>query len=393
MTTGNHASKILFLDQSGKPGGAELCLLDIAAAFSDRCEVALLEDGPFAEMLAEAGVTTHVIPLSGRVGAFRKAGGIIAALRGLPGFMQAVAKVASRARAFDILYANTTKAAIIAAPASRIAGVPLVVHLHDIISDNHFGKLGRTALVRAANHASLIIANSASTREAFIEAGGNASQVITVPNGFHAERFAPIDDARKREIRAELGVNEHFTVGVFGRISEWKGQHVLLEALHELPEIHVVVVGDALFTEADKKYAERLRALAGNPALLGRVHFTGFRDDTPALIQAMDVVVHTSVAPEPFGRVVVEAMLSGKPIVATAPGGPGEIVDHGGTGLLVPPADPELLARAIHLLMTDRDLARKMGELAKQAATERYSIEKVIQTIADCLVITSNRLQ
>lgn len=382
--SGRKMPKILFLDQSGKLGGAELCLLDIAASFADSCQTILFEDGPFVELLQQAGVCTTVISLGG-AGNFRKSGGVISALRSFPGFMRTVAKVADRAKSCDVIYANTTKAAIIAAPAARIAKVPLVVHLHDIVSEKHFGRLGRMALVRSVNQASVVIANSMSTQDAFVKAGGNVTHIITIPNGFQPRKFADIAELHRQEIRSSLGVGGHFTVGVFGRIAEWKGQHVLLEALRQLPDVHVVVVGDALFTEADKTYAKHLHDLAAAPGLAGRVHFTGFREDVPLLIHAMDAVVHTSVAPEPFGRVIVEAMLCGKPVVATNAGGPGEILEDGVSGLLVTPSDSAALARAITSMKDNPQQAAQMGKQARKIAICKYDIDNVIAAIADCL--------
>ena len=138
-------------------------------------------------------------------------------------------------------------------------------------------------------------------------------------------------------LRAQLGLPTGRLIGIFGRLTRWKGQHIALEALRSLPGVHLVIVGEALFTEDDRAYREELQRTAEEPGLQGRVHFLGFRSDVTALLQAMDVVVHCSVAAEPFGRVIVESMLAGTPVVATRGGGVDEIITDGQDGFLVPP--------------------------------------------------------
>lgn len=142
-------------------------------------------------------------------------------------------------------------------------------------------------------------------------------------------------------------------VGLFGRLTPWKGQRVLMEAVARMPGATMVLVGAPLFGE--HTYEAALRARAAEPDLAGRVHFLGFRADVAELMHCMDVVVHASVWAEPFGRVVVEGMLAARPVVATAAGGVKEIVDDGETGILVSPDDAPALASALNRLADEAE--------------------------------------
>jgi len=159
--------------------------------------------------------------------------------------------------------------------------------------------------------------------------------------------------AAKLRARYQLPENA-FLIGCFSRLAHWKGQHVLLQALESIPNAHGVIVGSALFGEDE--YAQLLQLQADVPALRGRVHFLGFQADVASLMVAMDVVVHTSIAPEPFGRVIVEAMLARRPIVASRAGGALEIITHAVDGLLVEPDNSAALASAINNLRATPDL-------------------------------------
>ena len=173
----------------------------------------------------------------------------------------------------------------------------------------------------------------------------------------------------------------HRLVAVIGRIAPWKGQHVAIAALQSLPDVHLLLVGDALFGETD--YVRTIREMAEQPEVRGRVHFTGFQLDLAPLMQLVDVIVHCSVVPEPFGRVIVEAMLSRRPVIASNAGGAAEIVKHEQTGLLTPPGDSDALSSAMTRMLGDRMLAQSCAEAGFTDASKRFRIEdRVAETNA-----------
>ncbi len=160
-------------------------------------------------------------------------------------------------------------------------------------------------------------------------------------------------------------------VGLFGRLTPWKGQRVLMEAVARMPGATMVLVGAPAVRRTSLR-SGAARARRRSPDLAGRVHFLGFRADVAELMHCMDVVVHASVWAEPFGRVVVEGMLAARPVVATAAGGVKEIVDDGETGILVSPDDATALASALTRLADEAERDR-MGVRARAAAVARFS--------------------
>jgi glycosyltransferase involved in cell wall biosynthesis len=147
-----------------------------------------------------------------------------------------------------------------------------------------------------------------------------------------------------------------------------------------LPNVHALLVGDALFQD-DVQYKKKLQALTHDLGVSDRVHFVGFRDDVPTLMKAVDAVLHTSTAPEPFGRVIVEGMLAQRPVIATRAGGAKEIINHQNTGLLVPPGEPSATASAIQYLIERPESAQAIAKQGYESAKSRFSVPKMIERI------------
>ena len=165
-------------------------------------------------------------------------------------------------------------------------------------------------------------------------------------------------------------------VSHFGRLVAWKGQMEFLRALATIGDahtFHALVVGDR--SDGPPEYERLIREEAGSSGLANRVSFTGQRGDIPDLMRLSDVVVHSSIDPEPFGRVLIEAMASGKPIVAANSGGPLDVVRHGIDGFLVDPSDSLMLGSAISTLLSDEGMRHRMGAAGLLRARERFSQE------------------
>jgi len=347
---------VLALDQSGALGGAELSLLEICKRSEGRFEVVLFTDGLFRERLSDAGVAVRVLQQPA-FQAMRASGGESMSLKALVGGLKLIWNVAKLARSRRVVYANTQKAMVIGAFAGLIAGRPVVWHLRDIVSLEHFGK-SRLFVIKWITKlfVSHVIANSEASASALRTlAKLHVGKISVVYNGIDSASFDVAATVPAAKLRARYQLPENaFLIGCFSRLAHWKGQHVLLQALESIPNAHGVIVGSALFGEDE--YAQLLQLQADVPALRGRVHFLGFQADVASLMVAMDVVVHTSIAPEPFGRVIVEAMLARRPIVASRAGGALEIITHAVDGLLVEPDNSAALASAINNLRATPDL-------------------------------------
>jgi len=364
--------KILYVDQTGQLGGGELSLLDWLRLSPQNASVVLFEDGPFRPLLEELGIPVEVLPLAALKGV-RRESGLWKLLSTLPAWLSLRTRLAQAAKHADVLYANSQKAFLLSAFARR-PGQPLVWHLRDILTGEHFSPwLRRIAVLTGNRFATAIIVNSKATADAFVAAGGRPHLLREVPDGVSARPFDEVDAETVEHLRQELCPPGKIFIGVFGRLAEWKGQHILLEAIVNLPDVHLCIVGDALFGE--KPYAETLKGRAAELDLAQRVTFLGFRRDIPALMKCMDIVVHTSIVAEPLGRVILEGMLARKPVIATRAGGAAEIVQDRENGLLVTPGSVTELSNAIELLCTNGKLSKELAQAGRRRAEMDYSLE------------------
>jgi glycosyltransferase involved in cell wall biosynthesis len=372
-------ARILFVDHVGVLSGAEWSLLDIARAHRDSCLVVLLADGPFRHRLQQEQIPCQLLIATESITRVKRQGSRMQVLGAVPAIIPMVIRLARLSRSFDILYANTQKAFVVAALSGWLARRPVVWHLRDIMTAAHFGPLQRRLTVRLANMlCAKIIANSEATGLAFVQAGGKAHLVTVVPNGISPEPFDSIQDSEVESLKTDLGITGVPIVGIFSRTAPWKGQHVAIEALKSVPNAHLVIVGDALFGEHE--YLRDLHDLAAQCGVTDRVHFLGFRNDVPVLMKTCDVIVQPSISPEPFGRVVVEGMLARRAVVATRGGGPSEIISSGHTGELVDPDNGAALAERIAFLLEDEEYRTNLGEAAYTVARERYTVEKLVDS-------------
>ena len=374
--------KVLFLDQSGKPGGAELCLVDIAKPYGENALVGLFADGNFRKLLEENQVPVDVLTTQDiKVG---KQSGLFQALGSLGQIVPLINQVVQRARKYDLIYANTQKALVVGAVASFLARRPLVYHLHDILSLEHFSKTNLRVAVNLINRcAALVIANSQASKMAFLEAGGKSDLVRVVYNGFAAKNYE-VDELEVRNLREHLRLEGKFVIGHFSRLSPWKGQHILIDALSQCPQdVVVILVGDALFGE--QEYVKDLHQKVAGLGLENRVNFLGFRADIPQLMTMCDLITHTSIAAEPFGRVIVEAMLCGKPVIAAEAGGAMELVEDGINGFLVTPGEPQKLAQVIHNCRQESVKTANIANNARISASERFDVRIINQQIQELL--------
>lgn len=361
---------ILFIDQSGQLGGAELCLADLVQGRAD-AQVLLFSEGPLVENLRARNISTEVLPLPGASARITKGASIVRLAATVPGLFSHVLALSHRVRKARLIYLNTAKALIHGVAANLIPGKPAVYHLHDLLDPSHFSSINIRLLVEAANRTQTVIANSQATADAFHAAGG-ITPTHVIPNGFDPETFDVADTETVSTLRRQWNPTDRPVVAIFGRLTRWKGQHILLEAARQLPDTTFWLIGDALFTDDDRAYARELRAQAEKMG--ARIQMLGFRDDIPQLMQAADIVAHCSISPEPFGRVLVEAMLSGKPVVAAAAGGPREIVDDGITGYLTPPGDARALRAALQSLVESPTLRHRMGAAGRERAKQQFSL-------------------
>lgn len=368
--------RVVYLDHVARLSGAELALLRTLPPLLDRVEatVILAEDGPLADRLRHIGARVVVLPLAVDVRDLRRTDGGLGMLSPLTAFRFAAyvwstARMLRRLKA-EVVHTNSLKAALYGGLAGRLARVPVVWHVRDRIAPDYLPR-PTVGLLRLACSLlpSAVVANSKATlatvaRRRVVAAGATRSVV--------PDSVAPDFGLARRSETV-------FTVGVVGRLAEWKGQHVFLEAFAQVfggGPARARVVGAAMFGE--QAYEKRLREQAVSLGIGDQVEFRGFRTDVAAELIEMDVVVHCSVLPEPFGQVVIEAMAVGCAVIASTEGGPGEIVTDGVDGLLVRPRDPAALATALRRLAGDSELRARLGS-AGRATARHYRPEQTAE--------------
>lgn len=215
-----------------------------------------------------------------------------------------------------------------------------------------------------------------------------AEKVFTVDNPVTIYAFV-VPEARPAAVRTQHGFTiGDVVVGMFGRVIPFKGKLEFLKAAHPLleqwPALHTLIVGD----EADLDvggYGVAVRQLAASPADAGRVVFAGYQEDVAAYYAASDLIVHCSVHPEPFGRVVVEGMAAGRPVIAMDEGGPPEIITHNADGLLAAPRNADAMRQALLRFRDEPGLAERLGVAARATAQRRYSPEAVARQFLSAL--------
>ncbi len=242
---------------------------------------------------------------------------------------------------------------------------PVIWHLHDYVGSRQMAsRMARWTLRRRG--AALAIANSQSVADDARAALGDSLPIHTLYNAVDLQEFSPQGDCADLDAMCGLppATGETLRVGLVCTMAWWKGQKDFLRALAQLPRelpLRGYVIGGPIYETRSRQYSiDELRAFACELRIEDRVGFTGFTAEPAAAMRALDVVVHASTEPEPFGRVIVEAMACGKPVITTALGGAHELIAPGGALTFVA-GDAEMLATCIVELARDRDLRQRLA--------------------------------
>lgn len=374
-----------------------MCLLDLLASLRRSrpdwsLRVFLGDEGPLRGAVTDLGVGCEVLPLPVRLAALGDAGlGLNAngrrgrarfalAAKG-PGAALAASAYLSllkrrfRAESPDLIQTNGMKAHVLGAWAAP-RGVPVVWHLHDYIGS-------RAVMARLLRWSARPgVRGVAVSQSVAIDAAGALGPKVPIEpiyNAVDLDRFAPgPGDGPWLDAQAGLPPARPGTVriGLVATYAKWKGHEVFLNAVARLsPDLpaRYYVVGGPIYKSAGSQHsAEDLQAKANALGLKGRVGFAGHQADPAAIFRALDVVVHASTRPEPFGRVIVEAMACGRAVVAVPVGGASELFEDEISALGCPPGDPEALAAVLGRLIADPALRQTLGNAGRKAAAGRF---------------------
>ena len=370
---------VAFLTHSSADSGAEQTILSAMVFWPEgegRPVLVLPDDGPIAKRARMSGIDWRVARLDDGVATTRRherrvsrlAGTVMGLVRHSSGVRRVLLQEDT-----DVVVAISVKSLVFGWLAGRRSGAKFVWSLHDRVDPAYFPR----AVVPVLRHVlprlvDGIVVNSQSTL-ATIRPRGTPVLVSTPAVELDPREFdGPGDEVRK--------------VVMVGRLAPWKGQDLFLRAFAHAfhgSDAEAYVVGGALFGEDD--YAASLREEAIRLGIEDRVHFTGHVQDPFGYLVDADVLVHASRIPEPFGRVVVQGLWARCAVVATAPGGPAEIITDGVDGLLVPCGDEAAMAGALRRLREDAGLRRRLATAGRETA-ERFGAGPAAEALSSWLV-------
>ena len=385
--------RVLYVNPTGGLGGSERSLFDLLVSLERsrlhvKKKVVLLADGELARRIRELGIEVEVQPLPealAMLGEYARGDsrprrhtlwrGAFSALSHTLAFRRSV-------QAFrpDIVHTNGMKAHLLAALA--VPDVPRIVHLRDFISERRFSRRALPLLGRRA----LFVTNSEAVGRDALGMNGRL-RVRVVHNAIDLEEFRP----RPRnlvQLAALAGLDappvDAVVVGLVATYAWWKGHRTFLEAAARvraaLPAqaLRFYVVGGPVYRTAGSEVtAAELRAELERVNLIADAGLVPFQNDIGSLYCGLDVMVHASERPEPFGRTIVEAMASGCAVVVARGGGAVELFTEGRTGLGFRPGDPDDLARAVIELVRNRELRVRMSREARAEAEARFGRERL----------------
>jgi glycosyltransferase involved in cell wall biosynthesis len=339
--------------------GAETQLVRLASALRHRGdEVGLLS------IMATEAFAEEVAALDIPVAHLR----VRAPLRG-PSAIQAGARVL-RAWQPDALISFVYQANVLGRLAGRLAGVPVVI---SSVRNEHFGGRARELVMRATDRLSTITTTNSQLAAAGLVKRGvvPGHRLVVIPNGIDLAPFQQAE-AERSVIRSELGIPDgQFVWLAVGRLEPQKDYPTLFAALARCP---TSAPEHCLLIAGQGRLRSELERTAAELGLSHRIRFLGLREDVPQLVAAADGVVLSSRF-EGMPNIVMEAMAGARPVVATRVGGTPELVEHGGTGLLVDPGDPGALSSAMREVMAAPESTRRaMGSAGRSAIAERYSL-------------------
>jgi glycosyltransferase involved in cell wall biosynthesis len=378
--------KVLYVNHTSRISGGERSLLDLLGGLPDAVSpVVACPSGPLADAVRGLGVEWHRLPAieaSLRLHPLHTPAG----LAGLATGTVVVARLARRVGA-ELVHANSVRSGLIVSLAARLGAPPAIAHVRDCLPP---GRVSTLTLRAVARGASGVLANSQYTGAGVTRAlAARSASIRVVYSPVDTGRFDP-DRFERSHARTRLGLSQAAPVlAVVAQMTPWKGQddavRIVAHLKRERPGVRLLLVGSVTFDGRATRYdnqahVRRLHALIESQGVREEVVLLGERDDVPAVLRAVDLLLVPSWE-EPFGRTVVEAMAMSVPVVATSVGGPAEIVRPGVDGLLLEPRRPERWAESIEPLLEDPDRLAQMGQSARARAIESFSLSAHVDAV------------
>jgi glycosyltransferase involved in cell wall biosynthesis len=387
--------RIVYLNPSGQLGGAETSLLAILASIraavpSWELWLVIGEDGPLAGEARKLGVHVVLARFPGGLARLGDANAsrwamlarIAAASAAALKYKRHLARVLGSINP-DLIHTNGFKMHLLGAW-TRPQGTPLLWHIHDYVSTR---PLMRYLLRAFQKPCTAAIANSNSVAND-LRTVLPGLPVVPIYNAIDLNRFSPVGPKLDLDAAAKLPPVSEGTirVGLVATFARWKGHKVFLRALAQLPSsipVRGYIIGAPIYQTIGSQWSiEELEQEVQRLGLAGKVGFTGFLPDPPAAMRSLDIVVHASSQPEPFGMVIIEAMACGAAVIASRAGGAAELFVDGETALAHQPADVAALAKQIDRLVRDKALRQRLAKSGRASAERLFDAKRLAQQLA-----------
>ena len=381
--------RVLYVNPASELGGSERSLLDLLAALDETApeldkSLLLFAEGELSRRARALGIRVEIAPLPpalGRLGesSVGGAGGLQAlslatAALGLPRFLMALRRTV-RGSTPDLVHTNGMKAHLLALAA--VPDLPRVVHLRDFASER---PLSKTVLPLLGFRSTVVTNSRAVAEDALALAPSLRTRVVY--NGINLAEFQPglrVPERLATLAGLEPPAPDVLNVGLVATYAWWKGHRRFIAAAREVVaaeparSLRFYIVGGPIYrAQGSQLSVEELRRVVADHGLERQVGLVPFQTDAAAVYRDLDIVVHASERPEPFGRTIVEAMATGRAVVVARAGGAAELFVEGETALGYDPSSPSTLTGAVLRLVRDPELRGRLGRSARHAAESRF---------------------
>jgi len=368
--------KILFINGTNNIGGGELSLLSIANYYKQECSVVSFDNGDYTDQLDKYAINSIILKNAQDLLNIKRENGLFSLFLKLKTLLLTILELRSLYKNYDVIYCNSQKAILLGLLAGIGIKKPFIIHVRDMMDNPNISNLQKKIFAFLVNlKKPIVIANSKATKNALINIGIK-QKIEVVYNGITISQKNYTKD------------NKKFTIAMFSRISHWKGQKYFIEAIKKIQEnmnckdIEFWIVGDAVMGSEEEKYKKKILKMIKEYNLEDKIKLFGFVENPIDYMQEIDVLLLPSIYPEPFGRVVVEAMLLKKVVIATNQGGVREIIENNVSGILV---DTENLAQNLYenikKVYENRDFYNKLSINGYKRAIENFTEEKMLKNI------------
>ncbi len=378
---------IIYLNKTSQMGGAEISLFHILRMLSGdrfRFQVILPSEGVFTQRLQMYGIPFRII----RMRRIRISLNpifyllLLFELIYLTLCLMVVIKREKRRKSMGIICANSLYDCIYAVPAAKLTRTPLICHIREIIPDGWKWRMWLIFLYLTSNK---IVAVSNAVKERIAQNRGAFNKTEIIYTGVDIEQFSSGVQSGYI-LRRQFKLIDKLLIVNIGSLTFWKGQDLFLKAASKIrysfPQAKFMIVGTVLY-DKDISYFEYLKRLTGSLGIDKEVIFTGWRNDIAKILTICDLYVHSAISPDPFPRVLLEAMACGKAVIAPYCGGIPELIHDNINGVLYPPGDIEAMSAAISSLLEDKEKRLRLGLTASRYVRERFNIRKHLVEMED----------